>query len=67
MSGVPVIAPVFPFALQRLPAFLVYTAFSTGTIQLMTLLSMLYFHERIAKQQPGGLFIILSALVLFYL
>ena len=55
------------FALQRLPAFLVYTAFSTGTILLVMLLGMLFFHERIAKRQLGGVGVILAALVLLNL
>lgn len=54
-------------ALQRLPAFLVYPAFSAGTILLVMLLSALLFRERPGRRQLGGIGLILTALVLLNL
>ncbi len=54
-------------ALQRLPAFLVYPVFSTGTILLVLLLSALLFRERLNRRQVLGMGLILAALVLLNL
>ena len=54
-------------ALVRLPAFLVYTCFSTGTILVVALVSALAFRERPERRQQLGLVIILAALVLLNL
>lgn len=54
-------------ALQRLPAFLVYPVFSTGTILLVLLLSALLFRERLSRRQVLGMGLILAALVLLNL
>ena len=51
-------------ALERLPAFLVYPVFSTGTILLVLLLSALLFRERPGRRQLLGILLILGALVL---
>ena len=54
-------------ALMRLPAFLVYTAFSTGTILLVTLAGALLFRERTTPRQRWGLLVIGAALALLNL
>ena len=51
-------------ALVRLPAYLVYPMFSTGTILLVALLSALLFQEKPGKRQALGLGLILAALAL---
>ena len=51
-------------ALQRLPAFLAYPVFSTGTILLVLGLSALLFRERPGRRQLLGILLILTALVL---
>ena len=54
-------------ALTRLPSFLVYPVFSTGTIILVMLVSTLLFRERPTKKQALGIAMILTALVLLNL
>ncbi len=54
-------------ALTKLPGFIVYTAFSTGTILLVTLVSAAAFRERLKKSQIIGMGVILVALVLLNL
>ncbi len=51
-------------ALERLPAYLVYSMCSTGVILLVLALSALFFHERLGKRQMIGMLCILIALVL---
>ena len=51
-------------ALIRLPAFIVYPSFSTGSILLVTMVSVLLFRERPGRRQWIGLAMILAALVL---
>ena len=51
-------------ALQQLPAFLVYTLFSTGTILLVMLFSLIFFKERLNKRQLFGIVLIFGALIL---
>ena len=50
--------------LQQLPAFLVYTLFSTGTILLVMLFSLIFFKERLNKRQLFGIVLIFGALIL---
>lgn len=54
-------------SLTRLPSFLVYPVFSTGTIVLVMLVSTLIFRERPTKKQYVGIAMILAALVLLNL
>ena len=54
-------------SLERLPSFLVYPIFSTGTILLVMLVSTLLFKERPTKTQYVGIAMILMALVLLNL
>ena len=54
-------------ALQRLPAFLVYPVYSTGTILLVLLVGALLFRERLSRRQGLGVGLILAALVLLNL
>ncbi len=51
-------------ALQKLPAFLVYPVYSTGTILLVLAAGALFFRERLTKRQTIGAALILAALVL---
>ena len=51
-------------ALVRLPAFLVYPCFSTGTILLVAVVSFLVFRESPGRRQRIGLALILAALIL---
>ncbi len=51
-------------ALTRLPAFIVYPCYSTGTILLVLLISRIFFHEKLTRRTACGLGIILAALVL---
>lgn len=51
-------------ALQRLPSYLVYTVFSTGTIILVMIFSLIFFKERLSRRQLIGVFLIFSALAL---
>ena len=51
-------------SLQKLPAFLVFPVFSTGTILLVLLAGLLFFRERLTKRQSLGVGLILAALVL---
>ncbi len=52
------------YALTRLPAYVVYPSYSTGTILLVALVSAILFHERTGTWQKVGLVMILLALVL---
>lgn len=54
-------------ALQQLPSFLVYTVFSTGTILLVMLVSVLFLKERLTQRQMIGVIFIFGALVLLYM
>ena len=54
-------------SLERLPSFLVYPIFSTGTILLVMLVSTLLFKERPTKTQYVGIVMILMALILLNL
>ena len=50
--------------LQRLPAFVTYSVYSTGTILLVLALSAVLFHEKLSRRQLLGIALILAALVL---
>ncbi len=54
-------------ALVKLPAFIVYPAYSTGAILIVTLASAFFFKEKPGKLQLTGLGCILIALVLLNL
>ncbi len=54
-------------ALQRLPAFVVYPVYSTGTILLVLGAGALLFRERLRRRQWMGVGLILAALVLLNL
>lgn len=54
-------------ALVRLPVFVVYPVFSTGTILLVLAVSALCFGEKPGKRQLAGIGLILGALVLLNL
>ena len=54
-------------ALQRLPAFLAYPVYSTGTILLVLCAGALFFGERLNRRRRIGVGLILSALVLLNL
>ena len=54
-------------SVTRLPSFLVYPIFSTGTIVVVMLVSTLLFKERPTKKQMAGIGMILLALVLLNL
>ena len=54
-------------ALQRLPAFLAYPIYSTGTILLVLGAGALLFRERLNRRQGIGVGLILAALVLLNL
>lgn len=54
-------------SLRQLPSFLVYTVFSTGTILLVMLFSVVFFKERLNQKQIIGLILIFGALVLLNL
>lgn len=54
-------------SLTRLPSFLVYPIFSTGTIIAVMLVSTILFKERPTKKQLTGIAMILLALVLLNL
>ncbi|MBQ7703605.1 MAG: EamA family transporter, partial [Firmicutes bacterium] len=54
-------------SLTRLPSFLVYPIFSTGTIIVVMLVSTILFQERPTKKQLAGIAMILLALVLLNL
>ena len=51
-------------ALAVIPAVIAYPAFSVGTILVVTMAGVLFFHERLCKKQWIGIGIILIALVL---
>ncbi len=51
-------------ALQKLPAFLAYPVYSTGTILLVLAAGALLFRERLTRRQSLGVGLILAALVL---
>ncbi len=50
--------------LAVIPAVIAYPAFSVGTILVVTMAGVLFFHERLSKRQWIGIGIILVALVL---
>jgi multidrug transporter EmrE-like cation transporter len=54
-------------ALGKLPAMLVFPAFSIGTILLVTVCSLWFFRERLTKRQAVGLALIGAALALLNL
>ena len=54
-------------AVERLPSFLVYPIFSTGTILMVMAVSTLAFKERPSRNQAIGIGLILLALVLLNL
>ena len=51
-------------ALGRIPAVIVYPAYSVGTIITITLVGLIVFHEKLSKRKLGALLLILAALVL---
>lgn len=51
-------------ALRRLPAFLVFPLFSTGTILTVLLAGRLLFGEKLSRRQGLGICLILGALIL---
>lgn len=51
-------------SLERLPSFLVYPIFSTGTILTVMLISNALFKERLSKKQLAAIGLILLALVM---
>lgn len=51
-------------ALGRVPAVIVYPAYSVGTIITITLIGMAVFHESLSRQKKCALLLILAALVL---
>jgi drug/metabolite transporter (DMT)-like permease len=50
-------------ALNGIPAFIVYPVFSSGTILIVTLISSLFFHEKLNRRQLIGLVLILISIV----
>ena len=54
-------------ALRKLPALVTYLVYSTGTILLVFLCSVLFFRERLSRRQLCGISLILAALVLLNL
>ena len=54
-------------ALDGIPAFIVYPVFSSGTIVIVTLVSLLLFGEYLNKRQLTGLLMILVSIVLLNL
>ncbi len=54
-------------ALDGIPAFIVYPVFSSGTIVIVTLVSLLLFREYLNKRQLAGLAMILVSIVLLNL
>ena len=51
-------------ALSTLPAFLTYSVFSTCTILLVTIISAIFFHEKLGKKSIAAMGLILLSLVL---
>ena len=51
-------------ALQNLPASLTYPVYSTGTILLVMLLSVLLFKERLQRRQLPGMALLFAALIM---
>lgn len=54
-------------ALTRLPAFVVYPCYSVGAILVISLCSVLLFHERLSRRQWGAVGMILAAVALLNL
>ena len=54
-------------SLSSIPAVIAYPVFSTGTILIVTAISIPLFKERLNKNQSAGLMLILAALVLLNL
>lgn len=50
-------------ALNGIPAFIVYPVFSSGTILIVTLISSLFFHEKLSRRQLAGLVLVLISIV----
>ncbi len=51
-------------ALADVPAYIAYTAFSTGVLLLITVISLVLFKEKLSKGQVAGIGLIVVALVL---
>lgn len=45
-------------ALNGIPAFIVYPVFSSGTILIVTLISSLFFREKLTRRQAAGLVLV---------
>lgn len=54
-------------ALTRLPAFVVHPCYSVGAILVISLCSVLLFHERLSRRQWGAVGMILAAVALLNL
>lgn len=54
-------------ALTRLPTFVVYPCYSVGAILVISLCSVLLFHERLSRRQWGAVGMILAAVALLNL
>ena len=50
-------------ALNGIPAFIVYPVFSSGTILIVTLISSLFFHEKLNRRQLTGLVLVLISII----
>jgi multidrug transporter EmrE-like cation transporter len=50
-------------ALNGIPAFIVYPVFSSGTILIVTLVSSLFFHEKLSRRQLTGLVLVLISII----
>ncbi|MBE6128107.1 MAG: DMT family transporter [Erysipelotrichaceae bacterium] len=50
-------------ALNGIPAFIVYPVFSSGTILIVTLVSSLFFHEKLNRRQLTGLVLVLISII----
>lgn len=51
-------------AVSQVPAVIVYPSFSVGSIILITIAGVAFFHEKLTKRQMASMAIILAALVL---
>ncbi len=52
------------YALGEIPAFIVYSVSSTGSLILVTIVGAVFFKERLSRNQILGILMILSALVM---
>ena len=50
-------------ALSGIPAFIAYPVFSSGTILIVTLVSSLFFREKLSRRQLAGLALVLVSIV----